>query len=129
MLNNKKYNKKKQNKISSLIIEAIKYIQFYIGINYHKDKEIQKLNKIYSDFLVQKKDNIFLDYIYKQKLSIESFYYIDTIEKQSINLIENINIIVPDNPCKIWLHSAAFPKYIKLPHDKYILCIKRTIKR
>lgn len=97
LLNNQKYNKKIQNKISSLIIETIKYIQFYIRINYHRDKEIQKLNKSYFDFLVQKKDNIFLDYIYKQKLSIESFYYLDIIKKQSINIIENIRSKIKQN--------------------------------
>ena len=90
LLNKQKYNKKIQNKISSLIIETIKYIKFYIRINYNKDKEFQKLNKIYSDFFEQKKDEIFLNYIYKQKLSLESFYYLDIIKKQSISIIENI---------------------------------------
>ena len=76
-------NKEKKNsyKFHPLITTTIEYIKFYIGINFNKKKEIEKITKIFRELDIQKNNYLLYNKVYfacasykgNKKISLESF--------------------------------------------------------
>ena len=82
----------KNRKISPFIKYCILFIKYHIRINFHKDKEINKLNNIYLKYKIENNINLFTNYINNiKKLSFDSFYYNKSNRKLLNNLKEQIN--------------------------------------
>ena len=77
----KNNEKKDKNKYSPLIEKTIEYIKYYININYHKKKEIEKITKIFHELDTQKNNYLLYNKVYfacasykdNKKISLDSF--------------------------------------------------------
>ena len=77
----KNNEKKDKNKYSPLIEKTIEYIKYYIHINYHKKKEIEKITKLFHELDTQKNNYLLYNKVYfacasykdNKKISLDSF--------------------------------------------------------
>ena len=102
----KKIEKKNNKKYPPLIEKTVQYIQYYILINYHKKREIEKLTKIFQEF--DSKNDKYLSYdkvmyvseYYKEnkKISLENYNNYDNNNNndKKLQLDEFINLLIDE---------------------------------
>ena len=90
-----------------LIVRTIEYIKFYISINYHKKKEIEKITKIFHELDKQKDNYLLYNKVYfacvsykdNKKISVDSFNNYDsknTNNDKKYNLDEFITLLIDE---------------------------------
>ena len=129
-----KFEKKYQVKYPPLISKTLDYIKFYICINFKKNREIEKITKIFKE--LDKQNNGYLSYnqvkfawiSYRdnKKISIDSFINFD---KNNINndkqyqLKEFINVLLEDKKKYINSNFKIVFESIKQPNIDEIIKI------
>ena len=151
-----KYDKKYQVKYPPLISKTLDYIKFYICLNFKKNREIEKITKIFKELDKQNNGYLFYNQVYfawisyrdNKKISIDSF---NNFDKKKINndkqykLKEFINVLIEDKikyintNFKIVFESIRQPnidEIIKIYKDqepideykKYVVYVKDFVK-
>lgn len=123
-----------ENKFPPLIEKTVYYIQYYITINYHKKKEIEKLTKIFQE--LDSKNTNYLSYnkviyasmYYKEnkKISLESFNHYENnniINDKKYKLDEFINILIEEKNAFITNNFKNVFESIKQPNIDEIIQI------
>ena len=152
----KNNEKKEKIKCSPLIERIIEYIKYYININYHKKKEIEKITKIFHELDTQKNNYLLYNKVYfacasykdNKKISLDSFnnYDINNVnndkkytKEEFINeLIDEKSKYINDNLKNIFdiIKQPNVDEIIKIcrnqelteEYKKYINYIKEVIK-
>jgi hypothetical protein len=139
-----------------LIYRTIEYIKFYISINFHKKKEIEKINKIFRELDKQNDNYLSYNKVYfacasykdNKKISLNSFNNYDNkntnndkkynLEEFTQTLIDEKNKYVNDSFKNVFdlIKQPNVEEIIRIYKDqepldeynKYILFIKEFIK-
>ena len=129
-------NKEKKNsyKFPPLITTTIEYIKFYIGINFNKKKEIEKITKIFRELDIQKNNYLLYNKVYfacasykdNKKISLESFNDYDlknTNNDKKYSLDEFINLLIDEKTKHVNDNLKNVFDYIKQPNVEEIIKI------
>ena len=147
---------KMEHKYSPLIEKTIDYIKYYVCINFHKKKEIEKISKIFKELDAENNNYLLFNKVYfacesykiNKNISLESFnkysqYNINNdkiynLEEFIETLIEEKNRYVNDNLKNIFdsIKQPNLKEIIKIykeqepigEYKKYIIYINEMIK-
>ena len=144
--------KKRKNKYPPLIEKTVDYIHFYICINYHKKKEIEKITNIFKEFDIYNNKYLLYNKVYfacafykgNKTISLESFNNnINNDKKYNLEeftkiLLEEKEKYINDNFKKIFdsIKQPNIEEVIKIYKDqepideyrKYVIYIKELVK-
>ena len=141
-----------KNKYPPLIEKTIDYIHFYICINYHKKKEIEKISNIFKELDIYNQKYLLYNKVYfalafykgNKKISLETLNNIKVNNDKKYNLEEFIKILleeknkyINDNFKKIFdsIKQPNIEEVIKIYKDqepideyrKYVVYIKELV--
>ena len=113
----------KNGKIYPLIKYCILFIKYYIRINFQKDKEINKLNKIYIKYKNEKNLYLFIKYINNtKKISFDSF----NNDKNNKNVINKLKEQINDKEQLFKILIENKKKYIEINLKKAFDKLRKT---